>query len=447
MGKSSHTANRQPEASSTVFRDTRQFLSEWHDTSRRMSANRRSVADKAMMQGLRMADVARESGISREWARQQTEKAINHMRKATDANPQGELAHTRDALTHISEAAGIPVWEFHRVGDRTRQRMTEHLINLSAITPEESHLVAPASRLVPQPGKGRPNLDSAARILRRFLLKQAGGVTPEKAFRALEPSHDAMEIWPHLDIGKFAVSRGIATVTPEGTIKATAALLERNPRGRVAVHMHQALLNAGECMSIGELRDAAQELARQEGSEEIYKTQRCANIATTDDRFRWVGSSKYGLAEWGVGHSNPNIKASSRRGVADEIIYLLQTSPSIHFTDLMDHLNQRFQIPEPSVRTAINLSPQLAISGVLVTKAEHAGQYSCPSPSKPKINAAALTKARTNAGLTKTELGRKIGTSMAMIVRYEKGRQTPLPERLEKIAATLNVAPEELLHD
>ncbi len=211
--------------------------------------------------------------------------------------------------------------------------------------------------------------------------------------------------------------------------------------------MHQVLLNAGECMSITELRDATQDLAKQEGSEKIYRTQRCINIATTDDRFRWVGSAKYGLAEWGVGHSTPNINAGTRRGVTDEIIHLLQDRPYIHFTDLMDHLNQRFQLPEPSVRTAINLSPQLAISGVLVTRAEHAGQYSCPSPSKPRINAAALTKARTKAGLTKTELGRKIGTSMAMIVRYEKGRQTPLPERLEKIAATLNVAPEELLHE
>ena len=180
-------------------------------------------------------------------------------------------------------------------------------------------------------------------------------------------------------IGKFAVSRGLATITPEGTIKASAALLERNPRGRVAVHMHQALLNAGECMSITELRDAAQELARQEGSEDTYKTQRCANIATTDDRFRWVGSSKYGLAEWGVGHSNPNIKAGSRRGVADEIIHLLQTCPSIQFTDLMVHLNQRFQLPEASVRTAIYLSPELAISDEMVTKAEHDGQYGRPS--------------------------------------------------------------------
>ena len=372
-------AHRQPEAPSTVFRDAGQFLSEWDDASRSMSADRRSIANKAMLQGLRMADVALESGISRERARQQTERAINHMRKATDANPQGELAHVRDALTRISEAAGIPIWDFHRLGDRTQQDMTEYLINLAAINTEESHLLGPASRLVPQPGKGRPNLDSAARILRRFLLKQAGGVTPGTAFRALEPSRTAIAIWPHLDIGKFAVSRGLATVTPEGTIKATAALLERNPRGRLAVHMHQALLNAGECMSIRELRDAAQEMARQEGSEEIYKTQRCANIATTDDRFRWVGSSKYGLAEWGVGHSAPNVKAGRRRGVADEIIHLLQTSPSIHFTDLMDHLNQRFQLPEASVRTAIHLSPELAIRDEMVTKAEHDGQYRRPS--------------------------------------------------------------------
>ena len=375
MGKSRYTANRQPEVSWTVFRDTEQFLSEWYEASQGMSANRRSIAEMVVTQGANLSEAAQEAGVSGERARQQTEKAIHHMRRATDANPQGELAHVRDALTRMSEAAGIPIWNFQRLGDRAQQDMTEYLINLSAINTEESHLLGPASRLVPQPGNGRPNLDSAARILRRFLLKQGGGITPEKAFSVLEPWHDAMEIWPHLDIGKFAVSRGIATVTPEGTIKASATLLERNPRGRVAVHMHQALLNAGECMTIRELRDAAQELARQEGSERIYRTQTCANIATTDDRFRWVGSATYGLAEWDVGHSSPNIKAGRRRGVADEIIHLLQTRPSIHFTDLMDHLNRRFQLPEASVRTAIYLSPELAISDEMVTKPEIVDQH------------------------------------------------------------------------
>ena len=332
-----------------------------------------------MLQGASLMDAARELGITREGVRQQAESAVSRMRKAADANPQGELAHARDALAPISESAGIPIWDFPRLGDRSQREMTAYLINLSAIKTEEAHLVAPASRLVPQPGKGRPNLESAARILRRFLLKQAGGITPERALRVLEPWHDAMAIWPHLDIGKFAVSRGLATVTPEGTIKASPTLLERNPRGRLAVHMHQALLNAGECMTIRELRDAAQEMARQEGSKGIYRTQRCANIATTDDRFRWVGNSIYGLAEWDVGHSTPNIKAGRRRGVADEIIHLLQTRPSIHFTDLMDHLNKRFQLPEASVRTAIYISPELAIRDEMVTKAEHDGQSRHPS--------------------------------------------------------------------
>ena len=445
MSESRPNTDQQPEASSTVFRDTEQFLSEWHATRQGMRANRRRIAEMVVLQGARLVDVAGELGITREAVRQQAEGAIRRMRKAADTNPQGELAHARSALARISEAAGIPVWEFQRLGSRAQQAMTEHLINLSAIKTEEAHLVPPAARLVPQPGKGRPNLDNAAHVLRRFLLKQSAAVTPETAFRALKPWHDAMAIWPNLDLGKFAVSRGLATITPEGAIQASPALLERNQRGRIAVHMHQALLNAGECMGVAELRDAAQELARQEGSERIYRTQGCAIIASADDRFRWVGNSTYGLAEWDVGHSEPYIKPGRRLRVADEITHLLQDRPYIHFTDLMDHLNKRFQIPDMSVRTAINLSPQLAIRNGVVTKAEHAGQYSFPVPSKPKINAAALTTARNKAGLTEEQMAQKIGASLASMIRYEKGRQTPLPERLEKIAAVLNVAPEDLL--
>lgn len=191
--------DRQPEASSTVFRDAEQFLAEWYDASQRMSADRRSVLEKAVMQGLRTADVALDSGINRERARQHTEKAIEHMRKATDANPQGELAKVRDALIRISEADGITIWEFHRLGDRARQEITALLINVGAVTTEEYHLVPPASCLVPQPGKGHHNLDRAARTLRRFLLNQAGGVTPETAFKIQQPSHPAMKGWPHLE--------------------------------------------------------------------------------------------------------------------------------------------------------------------------------------------------------------------------------------------------------
>ena len=124
MGKSTYTAIRQPEASWTIFRDPEQFLSEWYEASQRMSANRRSIVEMVVMQGARLKDAAQEAGVSRERVRQQTERAINHMRKATDANPQGELAHVRDALTRISEAAGIPIWEFQRLGYKAQKDMT-----------------------------------------------------------------------------------------------------------------------------------------------------------------------------------------------------------------------------------------------------------------------------------------------------------------------------------
>ncbi|MBL1099485.1 helix-turn-helix domain-containing protein [Streptomyces coffeae] len=55
-----------------------------------------------------------------------------------------------------------------------------------------------------------------------------------------------------------------------------------------------------------------------------------------------------------------------------------------------------------------------------------------------------LAALREQAGLSKTELARRIGVSTRMVFFYEEGRHTPTPQRLQKIAEALRCDLEEL---
>lgn len=55
-----------------------------------------------------------------------------------------------------------------------------------------------------------------------------------------------------------------------------------------------------------------------------------------------------------------------------------------------------------------------------------------------------LAVLREQAGLSKAELARQIGVSTRMVFFYEKGRHTPTPQRLQKMAAALRCDVEEL---
>ncbi|MFJ8904631.1 helix-turn-helix domain-containing protein [Streptomyces sp. NPDC102351] len=55
-----------------------------------------------------------------------------------------------------------------------------------------------------------------------------------------------------------------------------------------------------------------------------------------------------------------------------------------------------------------------------------------------------LAALRERAGLSKAELARRVGVSTRMVFFYEKGRHTPTPQRLQKMAAALHCDVEEL---
>ena len=58
---------------------------------------------------------------------------------------------------------------------------------------------------------------------------------------------------------------------------------------------------------------------------------------------------------------------------------------------------------------------------------------------------ARIAAARKNRGLNRNQLARKIGTSWALVDRWEKERTVPNLESLQRIAAALHVSTDDLL--
>ena len=96
-----------------------------------------------------------------------------------------------------------------------------------------------------------------------------------------------------------------------------------------------------------------------------------------------MGQSLYGLANWDVGHSNPDKKQGLRLSIADEIIYLLeQTGHPIKNQQVVDHIKSRFMVAEHSVHTSIKNTPSLEDQNghVHLVTQEHEAEYLSAPP-------------------------------------------------------------------
>ena len=368
------------------------------------------------------------------------------MRQAADLNPQGELAHTRAALTDIAETVGTPTWAFHRMSRSRHQHVVGQLTKLRAVTAEQSHLVQAACRLTATPPEPKPSLDNAERALRELLKSNPDGITPGDARKRMDAERESLACWPRLDLAVFAVARLSAEITPDGLMRMPPR--ERTKRQMFAELMVQALREAGDCLHLGDLHEAAQRLAKHEGANSQISHQTCSNIAIKAPRFRWVARSTYGLAEWNVGHSRPDLNAGRKIGVGDEILYLLEQRSVIPLPEVTAHINRRFRVGATTVPAAIHTSPDLTIRNGFVMRTDHAGRVPArPHRTRPTIEPSALKSAREAMRISRTELGRMIGANYHMIRKYETGAQSPRGERSEAIAAALGMQPADLLRE
>ena len=71
-------------------------------------------------------------------------------------------------------------------------------------------------------------------------------------------------------------------------------------------------------------------------------------------RFKCTGRYTYGLAEWDVGHANPERYGHSRHSLAGEILHRLDASPApVRFSEMRGHLRAGFTATMGSINSSL----------------------------------------------------------------------------------------------
>ena len=429
-----------------IFREPSSFAAEWQQATQRLPPRQRQANDAIIKHGATQKQTAQQMGISRERARQILDRSMRAIRLVDEQNPDSELAYTKGAVTDIAETAGLALWAFHRMAPARRRNITERIISAGALDATESDMLTTACRLMETPPRQHLSLELLENAAKQMLQQNPEGLDPDDITRQHPHLKPIVASWPRLDIAQFVAMHLPARVTPQGLL---CSLLPPDPvsiRQITANLLFQALQDTGECLAVPDITSRAQEIAQQQSSELRYADNICRDIMSKDPRFRWVGKSIYGLAQWDVGHSRPEAKAGRRIGVSDEIVFILENVSSMSFPDVMAHLERRFRLPEATIRAAITTSPQLTMHDGVVTRNDEAGTAQrTNSRHHYVLDGNTLKSTRTLKGLSRRELAHMTNTNYNTIRRYENGAKIPRPRRLVDIARALEVPPEDLI--
>lgn len=431
----------------TAFRNVELFRAEWLQASAELSKGERRVLEAVVIHGQSQGQIATEMQRSNGQTSKTLHQALRLMREAARRKPNGELAHTRDALTEAAETSGTPAWAFVTASRDQQRAIASRLDNLGSVGAELRDLLGAACALVDRPREPRANLRSIDKKLSTLAKRREAGLSSTEALAVSPREQERLASWPSLDWARFTVARLGSKVAIDGRIRLEVTSYGRNRR--IGHLMVQALRERGDCMEIDEIAAAAGEMAAQEGMDTGFPDYVWAKIANNHDQIRWAGPRTYGLAEWNVGLSNPYRTPGSRGTTKDELLHLLDSRPVIPMTEVLEHFRRRFKIADKTIPSMISDAPDLAVRNGLVMRSERAG----PPPANQRgprnrpIRKEALQARREELGLSRETLARMCGTGKDMIRRYEQGIHAPRPERLTQLADALRISAEHLLGD
>ena len=350
----------------TIFRDHEAFWTEWHEVNQKLDPRSQQMLHAMAIQKRHGTALTNEYQLTRERIRQLCEKAQKHLREEAYRNPDGELFHTSTNTAKCAELAGLHhVYRFRSNDNTTKTKLYQPLIQLGAIEPQQESSIIAACTVTKRPEELRPNLAGMQIHILKIIKRHPEGIKPELILEALPKWAHHIKRWPQLDINSFIKAWLNLDPSEDGKFSIPPKFKHQGQTIHrwMPQYVEQALINAGKCLDVLTITAHASQLAeadRAHGGDHHFNKNTVRNILMDKGKFSWVGQSMYGLANWDVGHSNPDKKQGIRLSIADEIIYLLeQTGHPIKNQQVVDHIKSRFMVTEHSVRTSINNNPSL----------------------------------------------------------------------------------------
>ena len=340
-----------------VFEDLSAFIEAWLAALDRLEARHGEIVFAYATRRSTMAELAAVHGVSRERVRQIVDHHFEAIRAAQE-NCDGPIGEAIRSLHHWTEKARLELaYRFRRCRSAQADRLAGQLINLSALQPGQRPWLSVAWALVPAPQSGRPNLKRVCPEAERAVWEATTPLSPQEVREALKDLDPVLAQWPQLDLELHLLAvAGVAPNPETGRYHIGRHWKTGYRRDRLLIrhYMARALQEAGRCMTIGELAEAATAEAEIDGHFRQYSFQQARNALPSSRRFKWTSRSTYGLAEWDVGHTDPARGEHSRPSLAGEILHVLDASPApVHISEMRDHLRTRFTATRSSINSAI----------------------------------------------------------------------------------------------
>ncbi len=342
-----------------LFSNLQAFIDAWHQALSTFDAKTQDILVSVILQQKSRRQIAPEYGFTHQHIAQIIDKGILRLRSpagSTDHSPIGDAIAN---ATRIIDAAGLELaYKLKSFPTPQNSRtVAQQLVNISAISPEQADWATAAILITPKPAEPRPSLKGLTADARQVAGQHVRGISPRHLRQHLSDWRQTMAAWP-----KFSLPLHITAVTgisphPKSSryhpIKGWTTPIAGDPL-LTKHYITRALDKAGQPLTIPEIVQSANRLARLDGIDRTYTTIQIAGTIHLYKGYKWAGPGTYGLKSWDVGHSSDIQPISGRTQITPEIVHLLlKSTEPVAYDDIQQHILRRFNVTPGAIDQAL----------------------------------------------------------------------------------------------
>ena len=341
-----------------IFRDFPAFVQDWYQAESRLTPLHQDVLHSVAINGETLTSIGARRGFTREMARTHARKAIAKFTEHASSRRSSPLLKAIRNGQRAVDVAGLErAFSLAASPDRARRDLTDQLLNLHAITPEQAQWAAAVIRLLPEAKPKRPQLHNLLRDTRQIAGRHHHGASPNHLIGHLDDWRPTLAHWPGFDL--TAHIQALIGLTPDPKtglyhpVRGWNSRIHSDPT--LAVHFAAAaLIEAGKPLKARDAVVRANEIARRECAGRTYSTYQITAALQTRPEFKWAGPSTYGLDSWDIGYSAEGPTPDGRAKIADEIIHLLRCSRApVPISTIRDHILARYHVTPTAIDNAL----------------------------------------------------------------------------------------------
>ena len=341
-----------------IFPDLDQFVTAWYDAQANLTQMQKDIVHASLHDRQTLAEIAQRYGITREYVRQIAEKGAKRLLREARKDRRNPVRIAVAKAAKIADRAGLEIALRPRsLSTKSSETVIQQLTNIGAISHDQTSWALVILDTMPKPKRPRLSLRRLVHDARQVAGYHHRGITPRHLRDHLTQWHDTIAQWPGFNIAlHIKAMTGTATDPKTGAfhpIKGWTIPIKNDPLF-TKHYITRALDKAGQPLTIPEIVQSANHLARLDGIDRTYTTVQVAGTIHVHKGYKWAGPSTYGLKSWDVGHSSDIQPTSERTQITQEIVHLLlKSTEPVAYDDIRQHILGRFNVTPGAVYFAL----------------------------------------------------------------------------------------------